>query len=347
VRNILLIISIFIFAFFSCTKEFVNEKSLNFFNDNFKNKTIVVAGSTLDDGAVVWINENKIKLIGNALEATGLFHQSNKIYVTGWTYGGTGSVWVMDMDGSNQIQTELEGKFSEGQRITIHNGDIYVGGYFQNGSCFWKNGSKINLTINADSMSWGIGVDENSNLFNVGYYMKSHSLIPSYWKNGKRKNLSKPTHGDGEAKYIEIVNNKKFIGGTTSAPHNFLGYITKPTYWVEGQRKTGNIGSIDEGWQNSEVFDMLVDDKENVYLAGFSQDMDAEYPTYWKNGQKHLISNGEVSGVIRGIETVDGELVSTGTLSYFPGTPCLWVGDKTYVYDQNAVGEVWDMLVIN
>ena len=41
--------------------------------------------------------------------------------------------------------------------------------------------------------------------------------------------------------------------------------------------------------------------------------MDGEYPTYWKNGEKHLISNGEVSGVIRGIKTVDGELLLAGT----------------------------------
>ncbi|MDA8924240.1 hypothetical protein N9I41_04515, partial [Flavobacteriaceae bacterium] len=111
--------------------------------------------------------------------------------------------------------------------------------------------------------------------------------------------------------------------------------------------KTGNIGSVDDGWQNSEVFDMIVDDQENVYLAGFSQDMDFEYPTYWKNGNKYLISNGEISGVIRGIEAIDGELVLAGTLSYFPGTPCIWVGEKTYIYDENAVGEVWDILVIN
>lgn len=92
---------------------------------------------------------------------------------------------------------------------------------------------------------------------------------------------------------------------------------------------------------------MLVDDQENLYLAGFSQVMGAEYPTYWKNGEKYLIMGGEVSGVIRGIETIDGEVLSAGTLSYFPGTPCLWLGDKTYVYDENTVGEVWDMLVIN
>ena len=63
------------------------------------------------------------------------------------------------------------------------------------------------------------------------------------------------------------------------------------------------------GWQNNEVFDMFVDDQENVYLVGFSQDMDGEYPIYSKNEEKHLISNGEVSGIIRGIKTVDGELL--------------------------------------
>lgn len=246
-----LVFLIFIVALFSCSEESFEEKSIDFFDDNFRNKTFFVAGSTIIDGAVIWINKKKIKLIGNALKPTGLFCQNNKIYVTGWTYGETGSVWVMDLDWSNQTQTKLEGKFSEGQKIIVHNGDIYVGGYFQNGSCFWKNENKTNLTINGDPMSWGVGVDEDDNLFNVGYFMKSHSLIPSYWKNGERKNLSKSKHGDGEAKYIKIVNNKKFIGGTSSGLHNLLGYVTKPTYWVDGQRKTCDIGSVDEGWQSS------------------------------------------------------------------------------------------------
>ena len=98
-------------------------------------------------------------------------------------------------------------------------------------------------------MSWGIGIDSNDNIFNVGYYMKSHSLIPSFWKNNKRINLSRPSHGDGEAKYIEIKGDKKIIAGTVMAPNNFLGYITKPAYWINGARSTCNIGSLDEGWQ--------------------------------------------------------------------------------------------------
>ena len=147
-------------------------ESKGWFSKNIPGKTVVVAGSTLEDGAVIWINEKKIILIGNALEATGLYQLNSKIYVTGWEYGGQGSVWVMDLDGSNQKQSILEGKFSEGQRITLHKGDIYVGGWFDNGSCYWKNGSKRNLTVNADSMSWDIAFDENDNQFNVAWSPK-------------------------------------------------------------------------------------------------------------------------------------------------------------------------------
>mgnify|MGYP001468751843 FL=1 len=93
---------------------------------------------------------------------------------------------------------------------------------------------------------------------------------------------------------------------------------------------------------------MFVDVEENVFLAGFSQDMEGEYPTYWKNGQKHLLSNGDVTGVIRSIKVINGDIIAAGTLSYFPGTPCLWVGnEKLYIYDENAVGEVWDMVIID
>jgi len=82
-KNLVLLISILSLS--SCSKDLFDEKSFDFFDENFANKTIVVAGSTLNDGAIVWINEKKIKLIGNGTEATGLSHQNNKIYVTGWT----------------------------------------------------------------------------------------------------------------------------------------------------------------------------------------------------------------------------------------------------------------------
>ena len=97
---------------FYCTKERTNKSgSIRFLDNNFKDKTIIVAGSTIIDGAVLWINDKKIKLIGNALEATGLFYYNEKIYVTGWQYGGNGSIWTMNKDGSDQTHIELEGKY--------------------------------------------------------------------------------------------------------------------------------------------------------------------------------------------------------------------------------------------
>ena len=72
--------------------------------------------------------------------------------------------------------------------------------------------------------------------------------------------------------------------------------------------------------------------------------MDSEY-TYWKNCEKHVLQNGEVTGVIRSIKVIDGKVISAGTQSYFPGIPCIWIDEEQYIYDESV--EVWDMLVID
>ena len=45
----------------SCSKEGEgNNRSDGFLDNNFMDKTIVVAGSTINDGAVIWINNKKV-----------------------------------------------------------------------------------------------------------------------------------------------------------------------------------------------------------------------------------------------------------------------------------------------
>ena len=110
---------VFIF-FLGCSGEDALSESDNFLSNNLEDKNIIVAGSTLDDGAVIWINQNKITLMGDSDEATGLFFQNEKIYVTGWKYGGAGSIWSLNLDGTDQKLIELEGQYSEGQRIILH-----------------------------------------------------------------------------------------------------------------------------------------------------------------------------------------------------------------------------------
>ena len=66
------------FTFILLFKEGSSSESDGFLNNNLNDKTIIVAGSTLNDGAVLWINNKKIKLIGNALEAKDYFIMMKK-----------------------------------------------------------------------------------------------------------------------------------------------------------------------------------------------------------------------------------------------------------------------------
>ena len=37
----------------------------------------------------------------------------------------------------------LPGSYGEGEAIAVHNGDVYVAGWYDNGSCYWKMGKKL------------------------------------------------------------------------------------------------------------------------------------------------------------------------------------------------------------
>ena len=223
-------------------------------------RNITASGNINASGEFIGASINVTNVTASIVSSSG-----NIIAANVHLPGGATISFDDSLDGTDQTLIELEGQFSEGQRIILHDDDIYVGGYFQNGSCYWKNGEKFNLTTNADSMTWGIEFDSENNIYNVGYYMKSHNLIPAFWKNKRRVNLNRPRHGDGEAKYIKILGSKKIIAGTVMAPHNFLGYLTKPTYWTNGARTSCQIGSVDDGWQNSDVFDLFIDEEENIH----------------------------------------------------------------------------------
>ena len=80
-------IIILILISFSCdeSSDNPNNKNSNFLEGNLEDKTVIVAGSTLSDGAVVWINNKKIVLMGDATDAMGistpiLFRTSNSSF---------------------------------------------------------------------------------------------------------------------------------------------------------------------------------------------------------------------------------------------------------------------------
>ena len=123
------------------------------------------------------------------------------------------SYWI------DQTRYDLPGLWGEAEAITVHNGDIYVAGWFDGGSCYWKNGVKINLTTNRDSQAFGIAVKNNGDVYVGGYFMNNHHyVIPCFWKNGSRTSLSVPSGGDGEVYDIAFLQgNVRILDLTASA----------------------------------------------------------------------------------------------------------------------------------
>jgi hypothetical protein len=208
----------------------------------------------------------------------------------------------------------------------------------------------------------------------AGYYLNNHHyVLPAYWRNNTRSNLSRNNNQtDGEAVTVQIRSDGKVVyGGTLSPPHNFLGSITKPAYWIGSQRKVGNIGSVNQGWQNSGVHGLALDGN-TVYQAGWTMNMDGQYPTYWKNETKNILQGATVNGKqydqgkATDIAIVDGKIVVVGMLTgeylldsngnqvdygYGPevnndtGFPCIWIDGTIHVLDTTGNFELGGLFI--
>ena len=69
-----------------------------------------------------------------------------------------------------------------------------------------------------------------------------------------------------------------------------------------------------QGWQNSGVHGMHLEGN-TVYQAGWTMNMDGQYPTYWRNQTKHILQGATVNGTrydqgkATDIAIVDGKVV--------------------------------------
>ena len=138
--------------------------------------------------------------------------------------------------------------------------------------------------------------------------------------------------------------------------------LTRPAYWIGSQRKICNIGSVSNGWQNSGVHGLTLDGN-TVYQAGWTMNMDGQYPTYWKNQTKNILQGTTVNGrqydqgKATDIAIVDGKVVVVGMLTgdYLlnpqgvpydfgdgpeinndTGYPCIWIDGTPHVLDTDG-----------
>jgi len=335
---------------------------------------IFIAGTSETEGAVYWVNGQKNALNVNSF-ASDITVDNGKVFVSGYAYGSGAQYW--EINGQNIIQNDLPGFEGEGQSILVKDNSVYVGGYYSHADgmsgaygCYWKDGVKYKNSGSGDHAAFGIAVQPNGDVLTAGYFLSGHHyVIPAYWKNNTKANLSSPNNSDGEAVTVKLKSNGSAVfGGIVSQDNAMLGSINKPVYWQGTQRKTCGIGSLNQGWQDSGVHGLALDGN-TVYQAGWTMNMEGQYPTYWKNQTKHLLPGATVNGTrydqgkATDIAIVDGKVVVVGMLTGAPildsygvqidygygdgpevnndtGYACIWIDGTIHILDTQGDFEV-------
>ena len=335
---------------------------------------IFIAGTSETEGAVYWVNGQKNALNVNSF-ASDITVDNGKVFVSGYAYGSGAQYW--EINGQNIIQNDLPGFEGEAQSILVKDNSVYVGGYYSHADgmsgaygCYWKDGVKYKNSGSGDHAAFGIAVQPNGDVLTAGYFLSGHHyVIPAYWKNNTKANLSSPSNSDGEAVTVKLKSNGSAVfGGIVSQDNAMLGSINKPVYWQGTQRKTCGIGSLNQGWQDSGVHGLALDGN-TVYQAGWTMNMEGQYPTYWKNQTKHLLPGATVNGTrydqgkATDIAIIDGKVVAVGMLTGAPildsygvqidygygdgpevnndtGYPCIWIDGTIHILDTQGDFEV-------
>ena len=323
-------------------------------------RTVYMVGESYDSEgnftACYWKDGVRFELPGGAW-ATDIFVENGTVYTCGTGESTNASYWI------DQTRYDLPGLWGEAEAITVHNGDIYVAGWFDGGSCYWKNGVKINLTTNRDSQAFGIAVKNNGDVYVGGYFMNNHHyVIPCFWKNGSRTSLSVPSGGDGEVYDIALLNgNVRYFAGYTMKPDNFAGYTPKAAYWRNSRRTDLPLGGSSWDIYGAIGYGVSLDGTD-VYVAGNTDwygQYDVEpsggsFPQYWKNNNIVDLPGGPLNSwgtgtgydvrakdgnvVVVGVATVESPDPATPEGSYI--TPCYWLnGELHFLVDQYDVPE--------
>jgi hypothetical protein len=220
---------------------------------------IFIAGTSETEGAVYWVNGQKNALNVNSF-ASDITVDNGKVFVSGYAYGSGAQYW--EINGQNIIQNDLPGFEGEAQSIVVKDNSVYVGGYYSHADgmsgaygCYWKDGVKYKNSGGGDHAAYGIAVKPNGDVLTAGYFLNGHHyVIPAYWKNNTKANLTIPGQQDGEAVTVKLKSNGSAVfGGIVSLENNMLGSINKPAYWQGTQRKTCGIGSLNQSvWLDHE-----------------------------------------------------------------------------------------------
>ena len=244
-----------------------------------------------------------------------------------------------------------------------------MAGWYNNGSCYWKNGQKIDLTINRDSQAFAVGVRDNGMVYVGGYFMNNdHYIIPCFWKDGNnRTSLPVPSGGDGEVYDIAIMDgNMRYYGGYVLNTSSFAGYTPTASYWRHTTRTNLPLGGSTMDIYGA-IGHAITIDGEDIYVAGYTdwfeftgqeETTGGSFPQYWKNGNIYDLEGGPItnygSGAAYDIKTADGNIVVVGIAtrdtSYYNSSEsaCYWLnGELHYLVNQYDIADGIDDWILS
>ena len=319
-------------------------------------QTVYIVGESYNSdgewGACYWVDGVRVELPGGYI-ATDIVVSNGNVYTSG--SADDACYWI------NQTRYDLPGNGGEGEAIAVDGNDVYVAGWWDNGSCYWKNGERIDLTTNAESQAFALGIRNNGAIYVGGYYMNNnHYYIPCFWKNGNNRHvLPIPSGGDGEVYDIAFMDgNMRYYAGYVLKTSSFAGYTPTAVYWRHTTRTDLPLGGSTFDIYGAGAYGITIDG-DDVYIAGYTdwfEDTNNPYttggsfPQYWKNSTIYDLEGGPMTnfgtGLAYDIGVADGNVVVVGVAtrdtSYFDSqeSACYWLnGELHYLVNQYDVPE--------
>jgi hypothetical protein len=322
-------------------------------------RTVYIVGESYNSdgewGACYWVDGVRVELPGGYI-ATDIVVSNGNVYTSG--SADDACYWI------NQTRYDLPGNGGVGEAIAVDGNDVYVAGWYNNGSCYWKNGERINLTTNAISQAFALGIRNNGAVYVGGYYMyNNHYYIPCFWKNGNNRHvLPVPSGGDGEVYDIAFMDgNMRYYAGYVLKTSSFAGYTPTAVYWRHTTRTDLPLGGSTFDIYGAGAYGITIDG-DDVYVAGYTdwfEDTNNPYttggsfPQYWKNSTIYDLEGGPMTnfgtGLAYDIGVADGNVVVVGVAtrdtSYYDSqeSACYWLNSElNYLVNQDDVNETID-----
>jgi formylmethanofuran dehydrogenase subunit C len=309
------------------------------------NATVYVSG---DCGiACYWENETEkdLPIAGSDGYTSGITVQGGNVCISGgfssadsliacyWKNGTRTDLSGLDTSG---IVIQGDNVYVSGMYVDVDDDDVYIkfDRYSDMASCYWKDGTRIDLPIpdGTKSITTGISVQGGnvyvsgiySDLVNDGYNFNYGTAC--YWKDGTRIDLPIPDETKSTTTGISVQGSNVYVSGTYSYKNSFN---STACYWLNETRTDLTVS----GGTNSATTGISVQGGD-VYISGNYGDS----ACYWKNGTRTDLSGWTTSGIV----IQSGDVYVSGIYLFYSGTypfkiPCYWVnGTRVNLRDQGT-----------